>query len=243
MAAHFFVRSPKPIERSDDGSLPAEAHAAERIVSQVRLRYLLDVVSGLYSGEESRFGGDSEAGEFMLHDGSGNSDFLFWNHDGVVGASFEGDSAAPGDIDPETKSPEQCFPRAPDLLRPLVARAIAVSRGELTGGIWVTRGEGALWAEEGSFTEAFPGYYMTPDAALGDGAMLQSWAELSSLGAAHVAVVKALHARSESGPCTVTEEEAAVLGASPEGDAVEKDTLAGAVKRLARVGVIWDTVA
>jgi hypothetical protein len=200
-------------------------YAFERVVSQVRLRYLLAVVSGIYWGTEARLREDDDGGEFLIHDGSGNHDVIVWSEHGLVAGSFDHDNHRPDD----------CFPRAPESLASLVERVRELTRGEITGGLWVTRGEGAQACMEGEGTSEFPGYAMTVDGALNGGAaMSQGWAELASLGPEHLAVVEALHARAESGPCELTDKEAAVLGRSPEGDEVEPGAVEVAKKRLGR---------
>jgi hypothetical protein len=239
----------RPIETTTDGTPPPRSHARERIIERARLHHMLTTIWNLHHehGEPTRFGAKDDEGAFMHHDGSGNMTFIAWSDAGLVAGGFDGDKSAPGDGDPDTKSPEQCFPDAPAALAPLVAQIIQMSRGQLTGGLWVTAGEGARYHEEGEFTDDFPRYTMTAEAALTAEGYGHPWGvDLAPWGA----IAATLADRAATGPHTVTaEEEAELLAARNDGEApeptrseaeaIDERRLLFAARSLAAAGISW----
>lgn len=231
----------RPVEDSVNGKEPAICHSRDRLLGQLRLHYVAKCISGLYYEPDWLvFEGDDREGTYATHDGCGNYDLFAWSEAGLIVGSFDHDRPAPGDGDPDTKSPRQCFPDVPGGLEGLVEKVIGMSYEEaLTGGLWLESTPPAYWRDEGCFTSQFKRYTSTPEAAMnGPG---QNWSELMSISAEHAALAIELAAASRKGPCTVTPEQSRVLLTPPfEGESeASASKIAVTVKRLAAVGIGW----
>jgi ankyrin repeat protein len=227
--------------------------ARDPTVHQARLHHLLCALSVVHHGEAgslSEWRGDGREGEYVHHDGSGNTVSLAWNEAGVVALASERESVTRGErrLAPGARKPLRHLPGLPAALNEAAERAADGVARLATAGLWAAGGGGGtslpLVPLGAHGVHRLLPYALAADAAVFGRGVRQGWLELTSLSEAQgrlaLRLASALRRAPAPGVALAPEDDDVIL-AHPETGRAARDLgrARRAAEMLASAGVRW----
>jgi hypothetical protein len=211
-----------------------QSHTTERVVRLVRVRHLVEAISGLSAlGCQSRFRSDPDGVGEMVRDDNGLLECFAWTDEGLVASYFDSDYGGPMGRRRSAKKALRCFPDLPSALQFHFDRVVSVTRGHISEGLWMTTGEDGQWRREGLHESHLEAFTLTAEAAVFGRGTHAGWARRASLTEEQARLAIALAERSAAGPHAITADEERVLVSRGA------DHVAETVRAFAEAGITW----